>query len=118
MPLYEYECQQCHRRLEKIQSFSAPPETVCPHCGGALEKTLSAPAVQFKGAGWYVNDYASKSKSGAKKDSGGSADVSASADSSSSSDKTSSDSSAAPNEKPSSAAPASESKSGSSAKTE
>lgn len=58
MPLYEYECKDCHRRLEKIQSFNAPPEKVCPHCGGELERVISAPALQFKGAGWYVNDYA------------------------------------------------------------
>ena len=64
MPLYEYECRQCHQRLEKIQSFSAPPEKVCPKCGGELERVISAPAIQFKGGGWYVNDYA---KSGAKK---------------------------------------------------
>ena len=64
MPLYEYECRQCHQRLEKIQSFSAPPEKVCPQCGGELERVISAPAIQFKGGGWYVNDYA---KSGAKK---------------------------------------------------
>lgn len=63
MPLYEYECRQCHQRLEKIQSFSAPHEKVCPKCGGELERVISAPAIQFKGAGWYVNDYA---KSGAK----------------------------------------------------
>ena len=63
MPLYEYECKQCHQRLEKIQSFSAPPEKVCPKCGGELERVISAPAIQFKGAGWYVNDYA---KSAAK----------------------------------------------------
>ncbi|MEO6828434.1 MAG: FmdB family zinc ribbon protein [Acidobacteriaceae bacterium] len=64
MPLYEYECKQCHQRLEKIQSFSAPPEKICPKCGGELERVICAPAIQFKGAGWYVNDYA---KSGAKK---------------------------------------------------
>jgi len=58
MPLYEYECKQCHHRLEKIQSFNAPPEKVCPRCGGELERVISAPALQFKGAGWYVNDYA------------------------------------------------------------
>jgi putative FmdB family regulatory protein len=58
MPLYEYECKQCHQRLEKIQSFNAPPETICPKCGGELERVISAPAFQFKGAGWYVNDYA------------------------------------------------------------
>jgi putative FmdB family regulatory protein len=63
MPLYEYECKQCHQRLEKIQSFSAPHETICPKCGGELERVISAPAIQFKGAGWYVNDYA---KSGGK----------------------------------------------------
>ena len=63
MPLYEYECKQCHQRLEKIQSFSAPHDKVCPKCGGVLERVISAPAIQFKGAGWYVNDYA---KSGAK----------------------------------------------------
>ena len=63
MPLYEYECKQCHERLEKIQSFSAPHETKCPKCGGELERVISAPAIQFKGAGWYVNDYA---KSGSK----------------------------------------------------
>lgn len=63
MPLYEYECKKCHQRLEKIQSFSAPHETICPKCGGELERVISAPAIQFKGAGWYVNDYA---KSGSK----------------------------------------------------
>ena len=63
MPLYEYECKQCHQRLEKIQSFSAPHETICPKCGGEVERVISAPAIQFKGAGWYVNDYA---KSGSK----------------------------------------------------
>lgn len=59
MPLYEYECQQCHRRVEKIQKFSDAPLTVCPHCGGALERTLTAPAVQFKGSGWYKDLYSS-----------------------------------------------------------
>lgn len=59
MPLYEYECQQCHRHLEKIQKFSDDPLTVCPHCGGRLEKTLTAPAVQFKGSGWYKDLYSS-----------------------------------------------------------
>ena len=63
MPLYEYECKQCHRRTEKIQRFSDPEVTVCPHCGGVLERLLSAPAIQFKGAGWYITDYA---KSGNK----------------------------------------------------
>ncbi|TAN23448.1 MAG: zinc ribbon domain-containing protein [Acidobacteria bacterium] len=57
MPLYEYECQRCHRRVEKIQSFSAEPLKTCQFCGGPLEKLISAPAIQFKGTGWYVTDY-------------------------------------------------------------
>lgn len=61
MPLYPYRCTQCGYSFEKIQSFSAEPETVCPKCGGKLERPLTAPRLQFKGAGWYVNDYASKS---------------------------------------------------------
>lgn len=61
MPLYEYRCTQCGYRFEKIQSFSAEPETECPKCKGALMRPLTAPAFQFKGGGWYVNDYASKS---------------------------------------------------------
>ncbi len=60
MPLYEYECKQCGNRFEKIQKFSDEPEKVCPKCGGEVERLLSAPAVQFKGAGWYVTDYAKK----------------------------------------------------------
>ena len=59
MPLYEYECQHCHRRVEKIQKFSDAPLTTCPHCGGVLERTLTAPAVQFKGSGWYKDLYSS-----------------------------------------------------------
>lgn len=70
MPLYEYQCKHCHQRLEKIQTFSAPPEKVCPKCGGQLERLISAPAFQFKGAGWYVTDYA-KSGGAAKTESGG-----------------------------------------------
>lgn len=60
MPLYPYRCTKCGHRFEKIQSFSSEPETICPQCGGALERLLTAPGLQFKGAGWYVNDYASK----------------------------------------------------------
>ena len=63
MPLYEYRCTQCGHRFEKIQSFSAEPEVVCPKCGGVLERPLTAPALQFKGAGWYINDYAPKAAS-------------------------------------------------------
>ena len=74
MPLYEYQCKSCHSLTERIQKFSDPPLTVCPHCGGELEQLLSAPAVQFKGAGWYVTDYARKSSaSGGASGSGGGA---------------------------------------------
>ena len=75
MPLYAYRCTQCGHAFEKIQSFNAEPELACPKCGGALERPLTAPRLQFKGAGWYVNDYASKSSApsessaGDKKDS-------------------------------------------------
>src|SRR6201996_7209266 len=57
MPLYEYECTTCHKHTEKIQKFSDPEITVCPHCGGHLERVLSAPAVTFKGGGWYADGY-------------------------------------------------------------
>ncbi len=70
MPLYEYECKQCGHRFERIVKFSDPPEKVCPKCGGEVEQMLSAPAVQFKGAGWYVTDYAKKSGAPAKSASG------------------------------------------------
>jgi putative FmdB family regulatory protein len=61
LPLYAYRCTQCGHRFEKIQNFSAEPESVCPQCGGVLERPLTAPRLQFKGAGWYINDYAPKS---------------------------------------------------------
>jgi putative FmdB family regulatory protein len=57
MPLYEYKCTTCHKHTEKIQKFSDPEITVCPHCGGKLERVLSAPAVSFKGGGWYADGY-------------------------------------------------------------
>jgi putative FmdB family regulatory protein len=57
MPLYEYECTTCLKHTEKIQKFSDPEITVCPHCGGKLERVLSAPAVSFKGGGWYADGY-------------------------------------------------------------
>ena len=61
MPLYEYACKKCHHRFEKIQKFSDPHIKKCPDCGGPVEQVISAPAVQFKGSGWYVTDYAKKS---------------------------------------------------------
>lgn len=60
MPLYEYRCTECGNRYEKIQKLSEAPDTACPKCGGKVERPLSAPALQFKGAGWYINDYSSK----------------------------------------------------------
>lgn len=64
MPLYEYQCKKCGHRFEKIQKFSDKPVKKCPECGGAVEQVISAPAVQFKGSGWYVTDYAKKPSSG------------------------------------------------------
>ena len=63
LPLYPYRCTQCGHRFEKIQHFSDEPEKACPECGGALERPLTVPGLSFKGAGWYVNDYAPKSGS-------------------------------------------------------
>jgi len=70
VPLYEYQCKKCHSLTERIQKFSDPPLTICPHCGGELEQLLSAPAVQFKGSGWYVTDYARKSGKGSSSGNG------------------------------------------------
>ncbi len=61
MPLYEYQCEKCGHRFEKIQKFSDKPIKKCPECGGRVKQLISPPAVQFKGSGWYVTDYAKKS---------------------------------------------------------
>ena len=61
MPLYEYQCRKCGATIEKIQKFADPPLTTCEKCGGQLERLLSSPAIQFKGSGWYITDYARKS---------------------------------------------------------
>jgi putative FmdB family regulatory protein len=61
LPLYAYRCTQCGHKFEKIQGFSAKQETVCPKCQGKLERPLTAPGLNFKGKGFYVNDYAPKS---------------------------------------------------------
>ncbi len=80
MPLYEYRCRKCGKQVEKIQKFSDRILQTCEHCGGRLERLLSAPAIQFKGSGWYVTDYARKSapaetgKAESSKEGGGSAD--------------------------------------------
>jgi len=60
LPLYEYRCTSCGYSFEKIQSFSAEPERTCPKCQGVLIRPVTAPALRFEGAGWYVNDYAGK----------------------------------------------------------
>ena len=77
MPLYEYKCLKCGRRTEKIESVSGPHLKKCPHCGGKVESLISAPAIQFKGSGWYVTDYAGKS-GGSDKAEKGNVDKSAS----------------------------------------
>lgn len=64
MPLYEYQCDTCGHRFEVIQKFSDEPLTECPKCQGSVRKLLSSPAIQFKGSGWYITDYAKKSGTG------------------------------------------------------
>ena len=59
MPLYEYECTACHKHTEKIQKFSDPEITTCPHCGGELKRVISAPAFSMKGGGWFADGYGS-----------------------------------------------------------
>src|SRR5262245_16066779 len=74
MPLYEYQCDACGSTFEKIQKFSDPPIEVCPKCGkGPVRKLISSPAIQFKGTGWYITDYAKKSSTdaGGSKPAGG-----------------------------------------------
>ncbi|MFQ5739010.1 MAG: FmdB family zinc ribbon protein [Acidobacteriota bacterium] len=60
MPLYEYRCEGCGKTVEVIQKFSDVPLSLCAQCGGRLERLLSAPAIQFKGSGWYVTDYGNR----------------------------------------------------------
>ena len=86
MPLYEYQCESCSNRFEKIQKFSDPLVDVCPKCGGPVKKLPSSPAIQFKGSGWYITDYAKKSTSEASKTSSDSKDSQSSADSKSASE--------------------------------
>lgn len=67
MPIYEYECQKCKTRQEVYQKVSDKPPKKCSKCGGKLERMVSAPAIQFKGSGWYVTDYAGGSRKAAEK---------------------------------------------------
>ncbi len=87
MPLYEYECESCHERFEKIRKFSDPPLETCTLCGaGPIRKLFSSPAIQFKGSGFYITDYAKKSTEGQtaggpeKKSGGSEGDTSAKSD--------------------------------------
>jgi putative FmdB family regulatory protein len=81
VPLYDYLCKKCGHRFEKIQKFSDPEIKECPQCGGEVERLLSAPAVQFKGSGWYVTDYAKKSGGAPASASSDKSDKSATSDS-------------------------------------
>lgn len=67
MPLYEYECDACGHRFEVIQKFSDAPINTCPKCGASVHKLMSSPAIQFKGSGWYITDYAKKESTSATK---------------------------------------------------
>src|SRR5271168_2195890 len=90
VPLYEYKCVKCGRHTEKIEPVAGPHLKKCPHCGGKVESVITAPAIKFKGAGWYVTDYAGKTALGetpeksdsskGEKDGGGKSDSSDKAD--------------------------------------
>jgi putative FmdB family regulatory protein len=64
LPLYEYACLKCKRHTDKIEHVNGPHLKKCPHCGGKVESVITAPAIQFKGSGWYVNDYGKKTSGG------------------------------------------------------
>jgi putative FmdB family regulatory protein len=69
VPLYEYKCLKCGRHTDKIEAVAGPHLKKCPHCGGKVESVITAPAIKFKGSGWYVTDYAGKSPDGGSKES-------------------------------------------------
>ena len=93
MPLYEYECESCGGTFEVIQKFSDHSVETCRTCGGKVRRLLSAPAIQFKGTGWYITDYARKGQGGAEKEKAGatSTETNASSTAASSTPSTSSD---------------------------
>jgi putative FmdB family regulatory protein len=72
MPLYEYQCEACGRRFERIVKFSDPPLEVCPTCGGKIHKLVSSPAFHLKGTGWYATDYSKKDKGSSSESESGS----------------------------------------------
>jgi putative FmdB family regulatory protein len=99
MPLYEYACDACGHKFEKIQKFSDPLERHCPNCGGEVRKLMSSPAIQFKGSGFYITDYAKKDHvasakadkaAGEKSEAGGASEKSEKSDSSAKTDTSSS----------------------------
>jgi putative FmdB family regulatory protein len=103
MPLYEYQCQACGQRFEVIQKFSDPPPETCAKCGkGPVERLLSSPAIQFKGTGWYITDYAKKSTTEPAPKTGTSSEAKSDSGSSDTSTKSESTSTPAPATKPSS----------------
>jgi putative FmdB family regulatory protein len=82
MPLYEYECKKCKKHTEHIQKFSDPEITICPHCGGLLERVVSAAAISFKGGGWFKDGYShTKQKSSRESESKPKSDSSTKSDS-------------------------------------
>ncbi|HTM25950.1 MAG TPA: zinc ribbon domain-containing protein [Vicinamibacterales bacterium] len=102
MPLYEFECEACRKRFERIQKFSDPTPEVCPNCGkGPVRKLPSSPAIQFKGSGFYITDYAKKSspEAGSKSGSGTTESSSASSGESKSADTKATDTSKKPDKK-------------------
>jgi putative FmdB family regulatory protein len=94
MPLYEYQCESCGHRFEKIRKFSDPPLEKCPVCGGPVRKLLSSPAIKFKGTGWYITDYAKKSSTEGQAGSKGTGENAQGGDKTESESKTNSDSKA------------------------
>jgi len=110
MPIYEYRCQSCGKKFEAMQKFADEPLTVHPECGnGPVDRLLSVPALQFKGSGWYVNDYAKGSSTRSESKSETKSDTSKSESSGSKTESTSSSTSApaAPSSTPSSTPPGS-----------
>ena len=96
MPLYEYECDSCGNRFEKIQKFSDPLVDICPKCGKSVHKLMSSPAIQFKGSGFYITDYAKKESTPAGKTGGGQDKESSSGSSESSGESSSAEKSSTP----------------------
>lgn len=88
MPIYEYRCTKCGHRFEAIQKVSDSPLSKCEKCRGKVERLISSPAIQFKGSGWYITDYARKGQSGSSESSGSSDKTTESSSSEGSSEKT------------------------------